>query len=120
MDDCREMVWDLVQSGVPMDSVDDVIHVVCAAFGITVTDNMSPRMVGQIILEGRIAAKMQLVHEIMNTECKSIQELNYFTSLTRNVISAITLSGNGTTHKHVTHESKHITLQTVDGTTLAT
>ena len=63
---------------------------------------------------------MQLVHEIMNTECKSIQELNYFTSLTRNMISAITLSGDGTTHKHVTHELKHITLQTVDGTTLAT
>lgn len=42
-----EMVWDLVQSGVPVDSVDDVIHGVCAAFGITVQDNM----------------------EIMNTEC---------------------------------------------------
>ena len=80
---------------------------------------MSPRTVGRIILEGGIAAKMQLVHEIMSTECKSIQELNYFTSLTRNVISAITLSGDGT-NKHVTHESKHITLQTVDGTTPAT
>ena len=58
-----------MQSGVPVDSVDDVIHAVCAAFGITVTDNMSPQTVGWIILEGRIAAKMQLVHEIMNTEC---------------------------------------------------
>ena len=70
MDDCREMVWDLVQSGVPVDSVDDVVHAVCPASGITIQNNMSPYSVGQIVFEGGIVAKMQLVHEIINAECE--------------------------------------------------
>lgn len=64
------MVWDLVQSGVPVNSMDDVIHAVCSAFGITIQDNTSLHSVGRIVLKCGIAAKMQLVHEIMNAECE--------------------------------------------------
>lgn len=67
---CREMIRDLVENGVPVDRVNDVIHSVCDSFSIIVPDKVSPRSVSRIVLEGGFAAKMQLVHEIINANCE--------------------------------------------------
>lgn len=66
---CREMVRELVKCGVPVDNVNDVIHIVCEGFGFEVPDGISPRSVSRIVLEGGIAAKMQLAHRILTAQC---------------------------------------------------
>lgn len=64
------MIRDLVENGVPVDRVNDVIHSVCDSFSIIVPDKVSPRSVSRIVLEGGFAAKMQLVHEIIHANCE--------------------------------------------------
>jgi len=63
----REMVRELVQSGVPIAHVDDAIQAVSAGLGISVQDSISQRSAARIVLEGGIASKIQVGHEISNT-----------------------------------------------------
>lgn len=64
---CREMIRDLVENGVPVDRVNDVIHSVCDSFSIIMLDKVSPWSVSRIVLEG---VKMQLVHKIIHANCE--------------------------------------------------
>lgn len=59
------MVCELVKCGVPVDDVNDIIHIVCKGFGFEVPDGISPQSVSRIVLKGGIAAKMQLAHQIL-------------------------------------------------------
>lgn len=54
---CREMVRELVQCGVSVERVDDVVHIVCGAFDVEVPDGISARSVSRIVLEGYVASK---------------------------------------------------------------
>ena len=58
------MSHDLVNHfGVPVENVNDVIHAVAKPLGITVNGKISKRTVSWTVLEGSVAAKLQLVQE---------------------------------------------------------
>lgn len=95
-DEARELCRVLVSAGCSQDLVGKVVGDVLAAAGISVTGPaMSGRTVARAILEGGIMADMQLGHEISNT-------------------TALTISGDGTTHKNVGYEAKHINMLVPD------
>ena len=66
----REMIRELSALNVAGTSVNAVIHTVGNWLGYKVEDAVSERTVGRIILEGGVAAKLQIVHEISSTEGK--------------------------------------------------
>jgi hypothetical protein len=63
-EDCREMLRELQVLNVPVEKVNDVVHVVAKGFGLNVKDSVSARAVGRIVREGGVAAEIQLVHEV--------------------------------------------------------
>jgi len=65
-DTSREMVRDLVVSGVPLRNVDSVIQTVSHGVGVDLRDSIDKHSVSRIIHEGGLAAEMQLVQEIHN------------------------------------------------------
>jgi hypothetical protein len=66
----RDLIRQLAGIGVATQRIDSVIHDVTAAFGLTVTDNVSARSVSRLVLEGLIQAKMQIAFEIEVTTSK--------------------------------------------------
>jgi hypothetical protein len=87
--EARALARLLVQAGCSQDYVGEVIQKICHQVGVEVTGKMSRRSVSQSILEGGVAAELQLVHEITNA-------------------TDLTVSGDGTTHKHVNFQSWHV------------
>jgi hypothetical protein len=72
------------------DLVGDIIDEIVAVAGISITGpTMACRTVRQAILEGRVMANIQMGHEIVHT-------------------GSLTVSSNGTTHKNVDYEARHI------------
>jgi hypothetical protein len=67
-DGTRHIVRDLVQLGVPMENVSSALEAVAQGLGMKVKGHVSTRSVGRIVLEGGVAAKLQLVHEIEQAE----------------------------------------------------
>ena len=67
-DPSRAMVRNLVQLGVPVANVEGAINAVSEQLGVSVQDSLSARTVSRIVLEGGVAAKLQLVHEIQQTD----------------------------------------------------
>ncbi|EGO28218.1 hypothetical protein SERLADRAFT_405857 [Serpula lacrymans var. lacrymans S7.9] len=93
----RGMLRDLVAfHNVPAAHAGGVVSMVTAAVGVTVKGRASKRSIGQIALEGGEAANIQAVDEIVGSK-------------------GITLSGDGTTHKYVNYESRHIMFTTSSG-----
>ncbi|PCH35890.1 hypothetical protein WOLCODRAFT_38477, partial [Wolfiporia cocos MD-104 SS10] len=91
----RALVRTLVGKGVPVSQVSTTINAVAVASGVTVEGSLSKRSVGRIMVEGYVASKIQLVDDITQAE-------------------GITLSGDGTTHKHVNYESRNIYINNGD------
>jgi hypothetical protein len=85
----RQLARLLTKAGCSREYVGQVIQAVCQSAGITVKGKMSQRTVSRAILEGGIAAKIQLGYEV--TQAKGF-----------------TVSGDGTKNKHVDYEGKHI------------
>ena len=108
----REMVCELVQLNVPVANISSVVKVVNDSAGVTTNGLISQRTVSQIVLEGGVASKVQLVEEIwaVDSQC----EFSYDYSNALCCLSGIALSGDGTTHKSVNYESKYVTLQVPD------
>lgn len=75
--DARALACDLVELGVPAHNVNSVIHTVTQPMGITVEGNISDWTVCCVVLEGGIAAQVQVVDEVHHAE--SAQILYYFT-----------------------------------------
>jgi hypothetical protein len=75
--DACALARDLVELGVPARNVDSVIHTVAQPMGITVEGNISDRTVRRVVLEGGIAAQVQVVDEVHHAE--SAQLFFYFT-----------------------------------------
>ncbi|KIM77638.1 hypothetical protein PILCRDRAFT_11892 [Piloderma croceum F 1598] len=88
-EEVREMTRDLMSiCRVPLAWVNSVIHVVARGLGIIVEDSIDKLSALHITLEGQVAADMQLVNEI-------------------HTAGGLTISGDGTTDKHLNYESKH-------------
>ena len=54
--------------GVPVAHVNDVIHTIAKPLGVTVGRNISKFTVSHTVLEGGVAAKLQLVQEFHNAD----------------------------------------------------
>jgi hypothetical protein len=63
-EECREMLRDLQTLNVPVEKLNEVVHVVEKGLGVKVMDNVSTRTIGRVMREGGVAAEMQIVHEI--------------------------------------------------------
>jgi len=66
--DARALARDLVRLGVPASNVNTVIRTVAQPMGITVEGNISDRTVRRVVLEGGIAAQVQVVDEVHRAE----------------------------------------------------
>ncbi|KAJ7767857.1 hypothetical protein DFH07DRAFT_915471 [Mycena maculata] len=85
----RACVRDIVSFGAPLESVDKIIHAVAKGLNIQISDHVSTRSAGRIVLEGGVAAQLQIVDAIKNAD--------HFTG-----------SGDGTSHKNLNYESQFI------------
>jgi hypothetical protein len=63
-EESREMIRDLQTLNVPVEKLNEVVHIVGKGFGLKVMDNVSARTIGRVMREGGVAAEMQIVHEI--------------------------------------------------------
>ncbi|KAH9915346.1 hypothetical protein B0H21DRAFT_703393, partial [Amylocystis lapponica] len=88
----RALARALVKSGCSQHTVATVIARVAHAMGASVKHNMSRRTVQRAILEGGVAAKVQLGHEMSHT-------------------ASLTASGDGTTNRHINFDSRHIAMK---------
>ena len=61
----RTMCRKLAGYGVPADKMNKVIRAVCLAFHINIADNISPRTVLRVVVEGGIAAHLQIFDEMI-------------------------------------------------------
>ena len=64
----RELARTLVSAGCSREYVDNVIRAVCKNAGVTVQGKMSRRTVSRAILEGGVAAKIQIGHELAQAD----------------------------------------------------
>ncbi|KAJ3845161.1 hypothetical protein F5878DRAFT_571952 [Lentinula raphanica] len=93
-DEARDVFIDLVaMENVPANRVTSVFKRIASVFGIEVEGEVSDRSIGRILKEGGNASK-----------------LHYKTQVT--VKQGVTISGDGTTHKNETYESKFATVIT--------
>jgi len=89
-EEARELCRIMVNAGCSSELVGETIEAVFSAVGITFTGpKISRRTVGRAVLEGGVMSDLQLVQEMLKTE-------------------GLTMSSDGTTHKHVNFESRHI------------
>jgi hypothetical protein len=63
-DECREMLRDLQTLNVPVEKLNEVVHIVGRGFGLEIKDNVSICTIGRVMREGGVASEMQIVHEI--------------------------------------------------------
>ena len=105
-EEVREMTRDLTSiCRVPLARVNTVIHAVARGLGVTVNDTIDKHSAARITLEGQVAADLQLVTEIHDAGGKSCGLMTLFNYLI--FPEGLTISGDGTTDKHLNYESKH-------------
>ncbi|KAI0323924.1 hypothetical protein GY45DRAFT_1213602, partial [Cubamyces sp. BRFM 1775] len=88
-DSTRDLIRDLIALGLKVHQVRVVIEVVADSAGAAVKGNISDRSVGRIALEGLVASELQIAVEGKATD-------------------GITISSDGTTHKNVNYDSRHM------------
>ena len=72
----RDLARTLVAAGCSQQYVGNVIHAVCKNAGVAVQGSMSRRTVSRAILEGGIAAQIQIGHELAQAEGKRLIKSN--------------------------------------------
>jgi len=72
----RDLARTLVAAGCSQQYVGNVIHAVCKNAGVAVQGSMSRRTVSRAILEGGIAAQIQVGHELAQAEGKRLIKSN--------------------------------------------
>ncbi|KAJ3876354.1 hypothetical protein F5051DRAFT_441541 [Lentinula edodes] len=93
-DEARDVFLDLVAMyAVPANKVTRMFKRIAGVFGVQVEGDVSRRSVGQITKEGGNTSKLQIIEALKDAK-------------------GITLSGDGTTHKNETYESKFATVIT--------
>jgi hypothetical protein len=75
-DECREMLRDLQTLNVPVEKLNEVVHVVGRGFGLEIKDNVSTHTIGWVMQEGGVASEMQIVREI--DTAKGVSRLTSF------------------------------------------
>ncbi|KAF7349788.1 hypothetical protein MVEN_01278800 [Mycena venus] len=68
----RACVRDMVSLGAPLESVDKIIHAVAKGLNIQISDHVSVRCAGRIVLEGGVAAHLQIVDAIKDADLPSV------------------------------------------------
>jgi hypothetical protein len=68
---CRQLARAMVLSGCSREKVGRLMRLIGETFGIKLTYTMSRRTVSRTVLEGGVAAKIQIAHELLTTEGKS-------------------------------------------------
>jgi hypothetical protein len=58
------MLRDLQTLNMPVEKLNEVVHIVGRGFGLEIKDNVSIRTIGCVMREGGVASEMQIVHEI--------------------------------------------------------
>lgn len=109
MHEARTLVQSLVAAGCSQHQVANILKTTASTFGISLKQSMSRCTMCRAIIEGGVAAKVQLGYEISHTQSKStccIERLHHL------LITHIDLtrSGDGTSHRHTNFESRHIAL----------
>ena len=95
-EEARELCRILVGAGCSQEKVGEVIEAVFEAVGIAFEGpKVSSRTVAQAVLEGGVMSDLQLAKEMSDT-------------------GGFTMSSDGTTHRHVNFESRHIHLKVPD------
>ncbi|KAJ3973309.1 hypothetical protein EV361DRAFT_843701 [Lentinula raphanica] len=93
-DNARDVFLDLVSvENIPLNKVARVVKRIASLFGIEVEGDVSCRSVGRIVNEGGLASKLQFIDALKDAK-------------------GVTISGDGTTHKNETYESKFATVIT--------
>ncbi|EJF56359.1 hypothetical protein DICSQDRAFT_71664 [Dichomitus squalens LYAD-421 SS1] len=92
----RMLVRDLMSLGIHTKQIKEAIIRIAATAGITVEGDISERTELRIMGEGKLLSECQIVDEIKKAD-------------------SLTLSSNGTHHRHIPHESRHIQLNTLNG-----
>ncbi|KAI0056754.1 hypothetical protein BV25DRAFT_1872636 [Artomyces pyxidatus] len=82
--------WALVAIGVPSTHVGETIALTGWHLGVSVEGRVSERSISRIVLEGGVAATMQLGDEVTQ-------------------VQGLVTSGDGTSHRHIQYEAKHVT-----------
>jgi hypothetical protein len=101
----------LVKAGCSHEHIGLVIRTVCKTAGVEVRGKMSRRTVGRCILEGGIAAKIQLGFEMAKADSRFLlMNCNSFTY----VSTGLTASSDGTSHRKMNIESNHFAYKAVD------
>ncbi|KAF9233996.1 hypothetical protein BU15DRAFT_53177, partial [Melanogaster broomeanus] len=96
-EDSRAMIRELVADlDVPVASIQGVIKAVAEGLQVPLEGRVSQRSIGRIVKEGGVAADVQLVDEVLQAQ-------------------GITFSSDGTTHKNINYQSRHITYTSHDG-----
>jgi hypothetical protein len=109
----REMTRDLTAvCRVPIARVNDVIHTVARGLGMSVEGSIDKHSVARITLEAGVGAEMQIVHEIHNATTlpeheKGMFSFHHISCIIAHIFIGLTVSGDGTTDKHLNLESKH-------------
>ena len=89
----RALIKLLVQAGCSQAYVGEVIHEVFRTAGISVRGNVSRRTVSRVILEGYVAAKIQLGFEMDKAD-------------------SMTFGADGTMHRDINYNARHVHLKT--------
>ena len=79
----RQLARMLVAAGCSKEYVGSVIQMICKKAGVTVQGKMSRRTVSRAILEGGIAAQIQIGHELTQAKGKHYNELIQIPGLTK-------------------------------------
>lgn len=91
----RHLIRYLVHQGLPGIQIYHAIRAVCGTAGIKVVGHISRTSVIRIIREGGIAAKVQVAYELKNSR-------------------SVTASSDGTGHRAINYNSRHLNLLTKD------
>jgi hypothetical protein len=110
--DTRNLIRFLVNAGCLKDYVGQVIAAVLKCAGITAIGALSRRTVSRVLVEGWVASQIQTGFELLESKGKlsSIQNL----SPTHGTLLGVTFSADGTSHRNINYNSRHVNLKVED------
>lgn len=109
----RKMLRMLVASGCPRSKAGQILSQLAAQLGVKTGKTASRRTVSRAVLEGYIAAKMQLGYEIGQTTGEFFS-VHVNQSETDHLSTALTVSADSTSNRGVDFESRHIAMRVPD------
>lgn len=110
----RALIRMLVESGCSRDKLGRTTFAIARLFGVTIKHTISRRTIGRCILEGGVAAELQIGHEIAHSQGSVFN----FYSKTRNLMIdplAMTASCDSTTHRKTNIQSHYLAYRDQDG-----